>query len=75
MAAKDEPGRRTPRASRSGVWHALLLIPVATPALTIALPLSQPRLLGIPLFYVLHLAICLLSAAVTCLVQRLVKDP
>lgn len=74
MAAKDEPGREARGPSGRGAWSVLLLLPVAAAALTIVLPLCRPRLLGIPLFYVLHFAVCLLSAAVTTLVQRLTRD-
>ncbi|SHL36379.1 hypothetical protein [Streptomyces yunnanensis] len=73
MAAKDEPGRRRAGASRSGAWRALLLVPVAV-ALAIVLPFSWPRLLGIPLFYWLYFAVCLLTAVVSDVVQRLIKD-
>lgn len=45
-------------------------MPIAAPALVIAVHPDRPRLCGIPLFYWLHLACCLLSAAVTAAVNR-----
>ncbi|MGE7388622.1 hypothetical protein ACQKM2_24435 [Streptomyces sp. NPDC004126] len=48
----------------------LLLLPVAAAPATLALPPDRPRLLGIPLFYVLHFAVCLLSAGAAALLQR-----
>ncbi|WP_369173058.1 hypothetical protein AB5J49_36165 [Streptomyces sp. R28] len=74
MAEKDEPGGRVRIPPRRRAWRALLLVQLAAPALTIAIPFDRPRLLGIPLFYVLHFAICLLSVAVTTLMQRPAGD-
>ncbi|MEU8975218.1 DUF3311 domain-containing protein [Streptomyces monashensis] len=80
LAAEDESAgsrRGSPRhkASRRKAWSVLLLVPVGAATVTIILPPDRPRLLGIPLFYVLHFAVCLLSTAVTALIQRLTKDP
>ncbi|MGV9884421.1 hypothetical protein [Streptomyces sp. NPDC003006] len=74
MAAEDDPadsGRGTPRRKVRGL---LLLIPVIAAAATVAVPPDRPRLFGIPLFYLLHFAVCLLSAALAALFRHLTKD-
>ncbi|WP_330330958.1 hypothetical protein OHS33_15335 [Streptomyces sp. NBC_00536] len=70
-AAEDEPAGDGPGPPRRTARGALLLLPVAATAATLALPPDRPRLFGVPLFYVLHFTVCLLSAAVTALLQRL----
>ncbi|MEV7520876.1 hypothetical protein [Streptomyces sp. NPDC091371] len=70
-AAGDGSAGSGRRSSRLAARCALLLLPVAAAAVTLALPPDRPRLFGIPLFYVLHFAVCLLSAAVTALLRRL----
>ncbi|MGW1868155.1 DUF3311 domain-containing protein [Streptomyces mauvecolor] len=51
-------------------WRLLLVVPIAAPVLVIAVRPDRPRPCGIPLFYWLHLACCLLSVAVTTVVNR-----
>ncbi|MEU9197831.1 DUF3311 domain-containing protein [Streptomyces hundungensis] len=73
MAAEDDPaggGSTTPWRTAKGV---LLLVPVAAAAATVAVPPDRPRLFGIPLFYLLHFAICLLSVALAALFRHLTR--
>lgn len=70
-SAADGSAGSVRRSSRLASRCALLLLPVAAAAATLAVPSDRPRLFGIPLFYVLHFAVCLLSAAVTALLRRL----
>ncbi|MEV0375423.1 hypothetical protein AB0I10_37645 [Streptomyces sp. NPDC050636] len=74
MAAKDEPDSAARRSPRRSAWRVLLLVPFTAPVLTIALPNDHPGPSGIPLVYTLHFACCLVSMAVTALVQHLAKD-
>ncbi|MGW2281019.1 hypothetical protein [Streptomyces sp. NPDC001770] len=46
---------------------------MAAAAATLAVPPDRPLLFGIPLFYVLHFVVCLLSAAVAPLLRRLYR--
>lgn len=63
-------GRRLSR--RAALW-ILPLLPLAAASATLALPPDRPLLFGVPLFYVLHFAVCVLSAAVTALLRRLYR--
>ncbi|MFF7364595.1 hypothetical protein [Streptomyces sp. NPDC008125] len=46
---------------------------MAAAAATLAVPPDRPLLFGIPLFYVLHVVVCLLSAAIAPLLRRLYR--
>lgn len=70
MVARRRSGERRRGSLGRRAWSLLLVVPIAAPALVIAVHPDRPRLCGIPLFYWLHLACCLLSAAVTAVVNH-----
>lgn len=74
LTAEDSSATSRHRSPRGRAWSALLLLPVGGAVATLALPADRPRLFGIPLFYVLHFAVCLVSTAVAALLQYLARD-
>ncbi|MER5950158.1 hypothetical protein ABT127_29305 [Streptomyces sp. NPDC001904] len=74
MTAENESAPSRHGLPRSRAWSALLLLPVGCAVAALAFPADRPRLFGVPLFYVLHFAVCLVSTAVTALLQYLARD-
>ncbi|CAM5260085.1 hypothetical protein SXANM310S_02601 [Streptomyces xanthochromogenes] len=73
MVARRLSGERRRKSLGPRAWGLLLVVPIAAPALVIVVRPDRPRLCGIPLFYWLHLACCLLSVAVTTVVNHRIR--